>query len=232
MTRSSNPCHCEERSDAAISSSPLPALGDCRASLAMTVGWARNDGVSLINQKFPMPIKNIRQTGVGGALQALLAWAILLGLLSAVAGCGFHPRGSSALPSAMAVTWIKSGQPYGTLVDDFSEALRAHGGVVTRERSEATAILHIISNEVEKRVLSVNTAGKVLEFETRQTIRFSVMTSENLSLVEVQEVSMARDYLFSSTDILGKEREDRVVRQALQHDLVNLAMLRITAVAR
>ena len=29
-------CHCEERSDAAISSCPLPASRDCRASLAMT----------------------------------------------------------------------------------------------------------------------------------------------------------------------------------------------------
>ncbi len=179
-----------------------------------------------------MSKKNIRQTGVGGALQALLAWAIVLGLLSAIAGCGFHPRGSSALLPEMAVTWIKSAQPYNSLVDDFSEALRAHGGVVTRERSEATAVLNILSNEIEKRILSVNTAGKVLEFETLQTIRFSVMTPENLLLVEAQEVSLGRDYLFISTDILSKEREDLVVRQALQRDLVNLAMLRIAAAAR
>jgi LPS-assembly lipoprotein len=172
------------------------------------------------------------QTGVGGMLRRSLTWVVLLGLFSAMAGCGFHPRGSSALPPGMAVTWIKSGQPYGSLVDDFSEALRAHGGSVTTERSEATAILEIISNTVEKRVLSINTAGKVLEIETRQTIRFSVTGSDQLPLVEAQEVSMKSDYLFISTDVLGKEREDRVVRQTLQRNLVNLAMLRITAVAR
>jgi len=171
-------------------------------------------------------------TGIGGYTRSLLVQIILLCLLFAIAGCGFHPRGSSALPSAMAVTWIKSAKPYGSLVDDFSEALRVHGGVVTRERSEATAVLNILSNDIEKRILSVNTVGKVLEFETRQTIRFSVETRENLPLVEVQEVSMSRDYLFINTDILGKEREDRVVRETLQRNLVNLAMLRITAAAR
>jgi LPS-assembly lipoprotein len=162
----------------------------------------------------------------------LLTWVVLPGLLAASTGCGFHPRGSSVLPPGMEMTYIQSGQPYGSLVDDFAEALRAQGGSVTTERSEATAMLHIISNSVEKRVLSINTAGKVLEIETRQTIRFSVTTGDSLPLVEGQEVSMRSDYLFISTDTLGKEREDRVVRQTLQRNLVNLAMLRITAVAR
>ena len=175
---------------------------------------------------------NRRRTGIHGALQVLLAWALLLGLLSAIAACGFHPRGSSALPSEMAVTFIKSEQPYGSLVDDFSAALQAQGGQVTTLRSEATAILHIVSNINEKRVLSVDTDGKVLEFETRQTIRFSVETSEKLPLVEEQEISMAKDYIFSSAEVLSTEREDRVVRKVLQRNLVNLAMLRITAAAQ
>ena len=179
-----------------------------------------------------MSIKNRRQAAGHGVLQTLLAWALLLGLLSAISGCGFHPRGSSALPSEMAVTYIKSGQPYGSLVDDFSAALQAHGGHLTRQRSEATAILHIVSNEIEKRVLSVDTAGKVLEYEIRQTIRFSVETSEKLPIVEQQEVSLARDYIFSSAEALSTEREDKIIRRVLQRNLVNLAMLRITAAAR
>ena len=179
-----------------------------------------------------MHTKNRRHTGVRGALQAWLVWGLLLGLFSANTGCGFHPRGSSALPSEMAVTFIKSGQPYGSLVDDFSAALQAQGGQVTTLRSEATAILRIVSNEIEKRVLSVDTAGKVLEYEIRQTIRFSVETSEKLPLVEEQGVSLAKDYIFSSAEALSTEREDKIIRKTLQRNLVNLAMLRITAAAQ
>jgi LPS-assembly lipoprotein len=92
--------------------------------------------------------------------------------------------------------------------------------------------LRILDSETEKRVLSVNTSGKVLEYELRQKVSFSVTTDTNQSLVTEQTVSLSRDYLFSSTDILGKEREDRIVRQTLQRNLVDMAMLRIAAAAR
>ena len=42
---------------------------------------------------------------------------------------------------------------------------------------------------------------------------------------------MSRDYLYSSTDVLSKEREEAVVRRTLQRELVNLAILRMAAVA-
>ena len=157
---------------------------------------------------------------------------LLACLLLAVAGCGFHLRGSGALPAEMSVTFIKSTRPYGSLVDDFAAALRVHDVQVTEVRGDATAVLTIIKDDYEREVLSVNTAGKVLEFELRQTIRFSVMTGDGLPLIEDQSVSLSRAYLYSSTDVLGKQREETVVRQTLQKNLVNLAMLRIEAAAR
>jgi LPS-assembly lipoprotein len=147
-------------------------------------------------------------------------------------GCGFHPRGSAALPPSMAITFIKSGQPYSSLVDDFAAALKIHDVRVTQERSEATAVLNILENTTETGVLSVNTSGKVLEYEIKQTVSFSVVTAGNEPLVPVQSVSMNRDYVFSSTDVLGKQREESVVLANLQQNIVNLAMLRIAAAAR
>ena len=157
---------------------------------------------------------------------------LLVGLVALTAGCGFHPRGSARLPPSMAITFIKSNQPYSSLVDDFAAALKIHDVRVTQERSEATAVLNILENTIETGVLSVNTSGKVLEYEIMQTISFSVVTAGNETLVPVQTVSMNRDYVFSSTDVLGKQREDKVVRANLQQNIVNLAMLRIAAAAR
>jgi LPS-assembly lipoprotein len=149
-----------------------------------------------------------------------------------LAGCGFHLRGSEVLPPSMAVMYIKSNQPFSTLVDDFSAALKIHDVRVTQERSEATAVLNILGNSIETRVLSVNTAGKVLEYEILQTIRFSVVTAGNETLVPEQTVTMNRDYIFSSTSVLSSRREDKVVRANLQSNVVNLAMLRIAAAER
>lgn len=158
-----------------------------------------------------------------------LAWLLVASLL---AGCGFQLRGSAALPAEMAVTYIQSSQPLSSLVEDFATALKARDVRVTEQRTHATAVLRILDNEVEKRVLSVNTAGKVLEYELRQTVTFAVATAANQPLMEEQAVSLSRDYLYSNTDILGKEREDEEVRRTLQRNVVNMAMLRLTAARR
>ena len=152
--------------------------------------------------------------------------------MAAVSGCGFHLRGSDVLPAEMSVTYIQSGNPFNTLVDEFAEALRARGVLVTENLSEATAVLRIMDDDKGREVLSVNTSGKVLEYELYQTVRFSVSTAENLPVVEPQTVSMRRAYLYKSTDVLGSEREKQAVRNTLQKNLVNMAMLRIAAAAR
>lgn len=157
---------------------------------------------------------------------------LVMCLAISISACGFQLRGSAALPAEMAVTFIKSNRPYGPLIDDFTDALRTHHVKITEDRSEATAVLEIIHDELDKDVLSVNSSGKVLEFQLRQSIQFAVTTSDQLPLLEPQSVTMTRDYLYSNTDVLSKEREEIVVRRALQRELVNLAMLRITAAAR
>jgi LPS-assembly lipoprotein len=158
----------------------------------------------------------------------LLAVSMVTGL----SGCGFHLRGSHALPAEMSVTYIQSGDPFGSLVDDFADALRTQGVQVTEDRAAATAVLRIIENNVGRKVLSVNTRGKVLEYEVRQVLRFSVATVDNLPVVDAQEVTMSRPYLYRSSDILGGERERKAVSSTLQKNVVNMAMSRIAAAAR
>lgn len=172
------------------------------------------------------------KSGRARPLDCLLYLLLVAFLASTLSACGFQLRGSAALPEEMAVTFIKSNRPYGSLIDDFADALRAHHVTVTADRSEATAMLEIINDSQDKDVLSVDSSGKVLEFRLRQSIQFAVTTIDTLPLVEPQRVTMTRDYLYSSTDVLSKVREDTVLRRTLQRELVNLAMLRITTAAR
>jgi LPS-assembly lipoprotein len=169
---------------------------------------------------------------IAGNVSQLFVCLLVVSMVATFSGCGFHLRGSDALPAEMSVVYIQSGNPFGSLVDDFAGALRTRGAQVTEDRAAATAILRILENDRERDVLSVNTSGKVLEYQLRQTIRFSVATAENRPIVEPQTVSMRRAYLYSNTDVLGSEREKDAVRETLQKNLVNMAMLRITAAAR
>jgi len=164
-------------------------------------------------------------------LQNRLLALLLVCLAVTTSGCGYQLRGSASLPPALAVTYIQGLESYGSLAGDFAEALRTRNVSVTTESSAATALLEITGNTTEKLVLSVDSSGNVLEFEIRQTIRFLV-TAAGQPLVDEQSLSLSRDFLFTSTDVLAKVREENIVRRTLQQNIVDLAMLRIASLAR
>jgi LPS-assembly lipoprotein len=175
---------------------------------------------------------NSKMVSPAGYIRRVVVCLLAVCLVTVLSGCGFHLRGSGALPAEMSVTYIQSGNPFSSLVDDFADALRSSGAQVTEERDKATAVLRILENDRGREVLSVNTSGKVLEYQLWQTVRFSVATMENLPVVEPQTVTLRRAYLYSSTDVLGSEREKEAVRSTLQRNLVHMAMLRVAAAAR
>ena len=156
----------------------------------------------------------------------------LLLVVVILAGCGYQLRGSASLPDVMSVTYIKGLRPYSALLDDFAHALRTRNVIVASDPAVATAVLNVIGNTTEKLVQSVDSSGNVLEYEIRQTIRFSVSTPDQQELLAEQSLSLSRDFLFTSTDVLAKAREEKLVRQTLQQNLVNLAMLRIASLGR
>ena len=166
---------------------------------------------------------------IHSVLERLFALLLITALLAA---CGYQLRGSASLPEAMSVTYIKGLRPYSALVNDFAHALRTRNATVTTDQAAASAVLKITGNTTEKLVLSVDTAGNVLEYEIRQTIRFSVSGPDRRDLLPEQSITLSRDFLYTSTDVLAKAREEKLVRSTMQENLVNLAMLRIAALKR
>jgi LPS-assembly lipoprotein len=146
--------------------------------------------------------------------------------------CGFHLRGSEPLPAEMSVTYIHGTDEFDSLYDDFRTALENRGVRVTQDRGEATAVLNILDNNTDKNVLTVDLAGKVLEYRITQNVQFEVATADGQPLLDQQSVTRSRDFKFNRNDVLGKERESETIREELQRDVVNLAMLRITAAGR
>jgi len=156
----------------------------------------------------------------------LVALSLVTALL---AGCGYQLRGSASLPAVMSPTYIQGLRPYSELVDDFAYALRTRNATVTSDQTEASAVLRITGDDTERLVLAVDTAGNVLEYEIRQTISFSVLGPDRRELLPEQSLTLSRAFLFTSTDVLAKVREERLVRRTLQQNLVSLAMLRIAS---
>jgi LPS-assembly lipoprotein len=172
-----------------------------------------------------MRARTLLSTATGRYLCVALV-SLLLG------ACGFHLRGSESLPADMSVTYIRGTIEFNPLYDAFRASLESHGVRVTQNRSEATAVLNILENNFSTEVQTVNLSGQVQEYRLSQNIQFEVTAADGRLLVEKQSVTQTRVVKFNVKGLLGSERERATIRAELTRDVVNLAMLRITAVAR
>ena len=145
-----------------------------------------------------------------------------------LASCGFHLQGRTPLPEAFAYTFIDTKDEQTDFVQDLRKALLASGAKVIRTRGSSGATIDVHDDALTERVLSVSARNIPTEYELTYKVKFSV-TSGGKSLIENEEISATRDFSFDETELLAKEREQEILREALARDLVALVMRRLAA---
>lgn len=154
------------------------------------------------------------------------ACASLLVLL--LAGCGFHLQGRQPLPAAFAYTYIDTRDEQTDFVQDLRKALIASGAKVIRTKGSSGAAIQVHEDELTERILSVSARNIPTEYELTYRVEFSV-AAEGRTLIEREEISATRDISFNEAQLLAKEREEEILREALARDLVALVMRRLAA---
>jgi LPS-assembly lipoprotein len=152
--------------------------------------------------------------------------AILLGLL--LAGCGFHLQGRQPMPAAFAYTYIDTKDEQTDFVQDLRKALIASGSKVIRTQGSSGATVSVHEDELSERILSVSARNIPTEYELTYRVKFSV-TANGRTLIDNEEISASRDLSFEETQLLAKEREQEILREALARDLVALVMRRLAS---
>jgi outer membrane lipopolysaccharide assembly protein LptE/RlpB len=150
-------------------------------------------------------------------------------LLSLHAGCGFSPQGATSTPEAMQRTYISTPDRFSQFYRELRRSLQAVGVEVLESPEGATATLSILYDLTDQRVLSVSARNVPTEFEVFYTVRYSI-TSGGQSLLEPQELTLTRDYTYDATLVLGKAREEQLMRDAIVDDLVRIVLKQISAI--
>jgi len=60
-------------------------------------------------------------------------------------------------------------------------------------------------------------------------VRYAVTSGEQ-SLLEPQDLTLTRDYTYDSTLVLGKAKEEQMMRDAIVDDLVRIVLKQISAI--
>ena len=106
--------------------------------------------------------------------------------------------------------------------------LRAAGVELAGSPDDATAILTISIDETDQRVLSVSTRNVPTEYEVYYTVEYGLSSGEE-SLLAPQYLTLTRDYTYDETLVLGKAREETIMREAIVQDLVRIVLKQLSS---
>lgn len=155
----------------------------------------------------------------------MFARFISLALVLMLAACGFNLRGNAALPFES--LYIEGGQD---IVVDLQRAIRPTATKVMANAKDAQATLQILSEEREKRILSLDSAGRVSEFRLLYRVSFRVLDNKARPLMGAQQIELRRDITFNDSQTLAKESEEALLYRDMQIDAVQQIIRRMGAV--
>ena len=154
--------------------------------------------------------------------------AALILLAATLAGCGLHLQGRLDLPAVMQQTYIQTDDTHSIFYLKLRRELLASGINLVDEEDQATATLVIYLDDTDQRVLSVSARNVPTEYEVYYSIRYSVLSGEDI-ILDVQDLTLTRDYTYDATLVLGKEKEEQLLRDAIAKDLVRIVLEQISA---
>jgi LPS-assembly lipoprotein len=136
-------------------------------------------------------------------------------------------QGAFTVPDAMQLTYIEAEDKHSLFYRAFRRDLQAAGVSVVDSLGEATAVFTIYFDKTSQRVLSVSARNVPTEFEVFYTISYGLMGGDE-TLIDVQDMTVVRDYTYDATLVLGKSKEEEVIRNALVEDLVRVVLKQIS----
>lgn len=152
----------------------------------------------------------------------MLALAALVAQLSA---CGFHLRGQQTLPFATLA--VPGNSP---LTAEIKRAvLSGSNAKIVDNAAEADAVLSVLRETNEKVILSLNSQGRVREYQLRYLVRFKVSQPKGADYLPPNSVVLTRDMTYND-QVLSKESEETQLYNEMRSDFVQQAMRRMAAI--
>ncbi|HEX2790075.1 MAG TPA: LPS assembly lipoprotein LptE [Steroidobacteraceae bacterium] len=167
---------------------------------------------------------------MGASLMVASLIGASLTVASLTTGCGFHLQGSAPLPRSLAVVRIDAIDTQSDFYFGLRKALMAAGTSIDDSHNDSNAVIHIINDSAAERILSVSTLNVPTEYELTYALKFSVTLGAH-ELIAVEEHRLVRDYSYSESALLAKEREKSILSEALANDLVSVVMRRLSSLS-
>lgn len=157
---------------------------------------------------------------------------LIVGLTVLLAGCGFQLRGVNPQQplfpfERLAVQSNLSSPLTAALARELTLLPALQVGV---DPKQAQVTLQILQEEREKRILSLNVAGKVREYQLVYRVQYRVLNTAGQALGLDQQITVLRDMSFNDALVLAKDQEEVLLYQHMYRDAAAQLVRRLAKV--
>jgi LPS-assembly lipoprotein len=157
--------------------------------------------------------------------------SLLLLSVCALAACGFHLRGSAALPKGMQRVHLTVGGG-GDFQRKMARALLASNVVVEDQSGPGIAELHVPAQNFNVQSLTINGAAQVTEFAVRYHVAFTASDANGKTIVPMETIDLQREYSYDASQPVGTQSQMEQIQGSLIDDAVQALLFRLQAVAK
>ena len=144
-----------------------------------------------------------------------------------LSACGFQLRGSHSLPfDTVHIALPTTSELHAMLKRSIEASSRTR---VIDSAKEAQAILTIAGDTQARNILSLDTSGRVREFQLIRTVTYRLHDPAGRDWLPASQVAIRRDISFSDAQVLAKESEEALLWRDMQNDLAQQLLRRLSA---
>jgi LPS-assembly lipoprotein len=156
---------------------------------------------------------------------------IVVCLAVLASGCGFKPRSSLAVATALGPVAVSTADPYSPLGQDLATALE-RAGAAPAVAGEPAATLQVLTETMRTRPLTYASGASVREYQALYRVEFQLTGADGQPRLPKQSVELTREYTYDAVGSIGTPAEERLLQEELRRDMVAAILRRLDAALR
>ena len=137
-------------------------------------------------------------------------------LLIVITSCGFHLRGMTEISYK---TISLEGKEL-SLTKNLKKILNTNKVAIVSSTENPELRVEFLSEESEKRILSLSGQGLVREFEIFYRVRYRIKTSDSEIWSQENIIETRKDFTYSDSNLIGKEEEERQLNEGMRNEAI------------
>ena len=139
-------------------------------------------------------------------------------MLLMITSCGFHLRGMTEISFK---TISLEGKEL-SFTKNLKKTLASNNVTIILPTENPELRIELLSEESEKRILSLSGQGLVREFEIFYRVRYRIKTIDSETWSQENIIETRRDFTFSDSNLIGKEEEERQLNESMRNEAITI----------